>query len=59
MGFAELNPSYHYSLGGTMKRLNSTLLSTTIRCMLPLAGLIVPQAVQGATWQAYRWRPEC
>jgi plastocyanin len=52
MGFAELNPSYHYSLGGTMKRLNSTLLSTIIRCMLPLAGLIVPQAVQGATWQA-------
>ena len=35
-----------------MKRLNSTLLSTIIRCMLPLAGLIVPQAVQGATWQA-------
>jgi plastocyanin len=40
------------SLGGKMKRLNSTLLSTIIRCMLPLAGLIVPQAVQGATWQA-------
>jgi plastocyanin len=35
-----------------MRPLNATLLSTIIRRMLPLAGLIVPQAVQGATWQA-------
>jgi plastocyanin len=35
-----------------MKPFHSTLFSTIIRCMLPLAGLVVPQAVQGATWQA-------
>jgi len=35
-----------------MRPSNATLLSTIIRRMLPLAGLIVPQAVQGATWQA-------
>lgn len=37
-----------------MKPLNSMLSSTIIRCMLPLTGLIVPQAVHAAatTWNA-------
>ena len=35
-----------------MKSLNSTPLSTIASCMLLLAALSVPQAVQGATWQA-------
>ena len=37
-----------------MKLLNSILSSTIIRCMLPLAGLIVPQTVHAAvkTWNA-------
>jgi plastocyanin len=35
-----------------MKPLNSMLSSTIIRCMLPLAGLIVPETVHGATWRA-------
>jgi plastocyanin len=35
-----------------MKPLNSTLFSTIVRCMLPLAGLIAPHAVHAATWQA-------
>ena len=35
-----------------MKPLDSILSSTMIRCMLPLAGLIVSQALHAATWQA-------
>src|SRR6516162_9738152 len=38
--------------GGTMKPLDSILSSTMLRCMLPLAGLIVSQALHAATWQA-------
>ena len=35
-----------------MKPFNSILSSTIMRCMLPLAALMIPEALHAATWQA-------